>query len=68
MIHNINICFDKIWFCLGSLFNGISTFAGYLMPKPSLQKDSSNTIQSIAGGGEGVHIFPNVSPKINIIE
>ena len=22
------------WFALVSLFNGISTFAGYLMPKP----------------------------------
>ena len=27
-----------------SLFNGISTFVGYLMPKPSSQKDSSGTI------------------------
>ena len=24
------------WFGLVSLFNGISTFVGYLMPKPSL--------------------------------
>ena len=24
-----------IWFGLVSLFNGISTFVGYLMPKPS---------------------------------
>ena len=33
-----------------SLFNGISTFVCYLMPKLSLQKDSSRTIQPIAGG------------------
>ena len=26
------------------LFNGISTFVGYLMPKPSFEKNSSGTI------------------------
>ena len=26
----------KVWFGLVSLINGISTFLGYLMPKPSL--------------------------------
>ena len=26
------------------LFNGMSTFMGYLMPEPSLQKNSSGTI------------------------
>ena len=26
------------------LFNGISTFVGYLLPKSSLKKDSSDTI------------------------
>ena len=30
-------------FGLSSLFNGISTFTGYLMPKPSLWKDSNGT-------------------------
>ena len=25
-----------LWFCLVSLFNGISTFVGYSLPKPSL--------------------------------
>ena len=29
---------------LVSLFNDISTFVGYLMPKPSFQKNSSGTI------------------------
>ena len=31
-------------FGLGSLFNGISTFVGYLMLKPSLYKNSSDAI------------------------
>ena len=30
------------------LFNGISNFMGYLMPKQSLQKNISDTIQLIA--------------------
>ena len=33
-----------VWFGLVSLFNDISTFVGYLMPKSSLAKDSSGTI------------------------
>ena len=32
------------WFGLVSLFNGISTFLGYLMPKPFSKKNSSGTI------------------------
>ena len=32
------------WFGLVSLFNGISTFVGYLMPKPFSEKNSSGTI------------------------
>ena len=32
------------WFGLVSLFNGISTFVGYLMPKPFSKKNSSGTI------------------------
>ena len=36
---------DKFdWFGLVSLFNGISTFVGYLMPKPFSEKNSSGTI------------------------
>ena len=34
----------KGWFGLDSLFNSISTSVGYLMPKPSLQKNNSNAI------------------------
>ena len=30
-----------------SLFNGLSTLVGYLMPKPSLLKNSSDTIRGI---------------------
>ena len=33
-----------LFVCLFSLFNGISTFVGYLMPKPSFKKNSSDTI------------------------
>ena len=33
-----------VWFGLVSLFNGISTFMGYLMPKLFSEKNSSGTI------------------------
>ena len=33
--------FDLFWFLC---FNAISTFLGYLMPKPSFEKNSSGTI------------------------
>ena len=33
-----------VWFGLVSLFNGISTFVGYLMPKLFSKKNSSDTI------------------------
>ena len=37
--------FDHLtMFGLVSLFNGISTFVGYLMPKPFFKKNSSGTI------------------------
>ena len=32
------------WFGLFSLFNGISTFVGYLVPKPFSKKNSGGTI------------------------
>ena len=38
---------------LVSLFNGISTFVGYLIPEPSLQKNSNDTI----GGARGVIVI-----------
>ena len=40
-IKNIDLHF---WFDLVSLFNGISVFVGYLIPKPSLWKNSCDAI------------------------
>ena len=51
--HNIYVCVYvcvcvcvcvHIWFGLVSLFNGISTFVGYLMPNLFFEKNSSGTI------------------------
>ena len=48
---------------LVSLFNGITTFVGYLIPKPSLQKNTSGNIQPIADKDKRVHSFPKgISP------
>ena len=38
----IKFWFGLVW--LVSLFNGISTFVGYLMPNPFSEKNSSGTI------------------------
>ena len=35
---------DIIWFDLISLFNDISTFVGYLMPKQNFEKNSNDAI------------------------
>ena len=35
---------EFVWFSLVSLFHGISTFVGYLMPNPFSLKNSSGTI------------------------
>ena len=43
-----------------SLFNGISTFVGYLMPKPFFEKSSSGNIQPKAGRIRGFILFPRV--------
>ena len=40
----INNSYEKIIVSLVSLFNGIPTFVGYLMPKPFSWKNSSGTI------------------------
>ena len=41
---------------------------GYLMPRPSLQNNSSGTIQPIAWAYKEFHIFPKgISPKVNVI-
>ena len=44
--YNRDYCFIYsffVWFSLVSLFNGISTFVGYLTPNPSFQKNSNGT-------------------------
>ena len=43
-----------------SLFNGVSTFVGYLMPKLFSLKNSSHTIYPIAGRLRGFIPFPRV--------
>ena len=55
-------------FGLVSLFNGILTFMGDLIPKLSLLKNSSDTIWHIPGRDKKVHNFPKgISPKMNVI-
>ena len=55
-------------FWLVSLFNGISTFVGDLIPKLSLQKNSRSTMQRIAEGNKEVHAFPKgISLIANVI-
>ena len=52
------------WF---GCFNGISTFLGHLILKTSFEKNSSGTIQPIAGG-MCVHAFPKgICSKVNVI-
>ena len=56
-----------IWF--GIFFNGILTFMAYLMPKSSLYKKGSDTIQLITGRIQRFNTFPKgISPKVNVIE
>ena len=43
-----------------SLFNGISTFVGYLMSKPSVYKNSSDIFQPRSSGFKGLSPFPGV--------
>ena len=51
-----------------SFFNGISTFVGYLMPKPSFEKNRSGTIQPIAERIRGLILFPRAfARKMNVI-
>ena len=56
--------FKEIRFGLVSFFNGISSFVGYLMPKPSFLKNRSGTIWE----DKGVHTFlKGICPKVNVI-
>ena len=46
----------------------INHFLGYLTPKPFSQKNSSGTIQPIAGRIRGFILFPKgISLKVNVI-
>ena len=44
IVSPINKYIPTFWFGLVSLFNGILTFVGHLMPKPFSKKNSSGTI------------------------
>ena len=53
------------------MFNGTSTFMGYLMPMPSLEKNGKYYKTHSCGGGtdEEVHTFlKGISSKMNVIE
>ena len=55
-------------FGLVYLFNSVSIFVGYLIPKLFLKKKSRDTIYPIAGGNKGVHTFPKaICSKVNVI-
>ena len=57
-----------VWFGLVSLFNGISTYVGYLMPKLFSQKNRNGTIKNHSWEDKGVHTFPKgICPKVNVI-
>ena len=63
--NEINIISKYKRFCgLVSLFNGISTFANYLMPKPSLLKNCSRTIWYIAREIKSFFSIVNVIPVL----
>ena len=65
MIEIVTISWNGL---IASLFNGISTFEGYLMPKLSLSKNSSGTIQPTATDIRESISFPNgICPKVNVI-
>ena len=51
-----------------SLFNGISTFVGHSMPKPSF-KNKSRYYLTHSKEDKGVHTFPkDICPKVNATE
>ena len=59
---------SEIRFGLVPLFNGISTFVDYLIPKLSLWKMNSDANYLIADGIRGFHVFPrNITLKVNVI-
>ena len=62
------MCNKKKRFGLISLFNGLSIFVGYLMPKQSLKKNSSGIVQIMVVEIKGFHTFlKGISLKVNAI-
>ena len=58
---------DCEWFTVVSLFNGISTFGGYLRPKQSW-KNSGGTVELITRRIKGFIPFPKgICSKMNVI-
>ena len=52
---------NKCNYCTVSLFNGISTFLGYSMPKPSFEKNRRKD--------KGLHTFPkSICRKVNVVK
>ena len=62
--------FLRSWQAWFLCFNGIQTFLVYLLPKPPLLKNNSDTIKSIAWWGvmRFISFFKNISLKMNTIE
>ena len=57
-----------VWFGLISLFNGISTFVGYLMPVTFLIEEESWYSVTHSWVNKSVNIFPkSISLKVSII-
>ena len=55
-------------FGLVSFFNGISTFVGYSMPKPSLEKNISDVSVTYSWEDLTFLTFPKgICPKVNVI-
>ena len=66
---SLNEFIRYVWFDLVSLFNGISTFVGYLILKIFSKKNSSCTIEHIARRIREFIPFPTVfCQKVNVVE
>ena len=63
---HLNLHYFILW-CLVSPFNGMSTFMGYLILKPSLSKNSISIIQLIVGDKSVLTFLKNICPKVQII-
>ena len=60
--------FMTFLFSFVSLFSGITTFVGYLMLKPSFEKNISCNIWPIVGRIKRIHTLPkSIFSKVNVI-